>query len=365
MAATTKTNERIPQEKKPVESELLNRQDFLWTKQDEPHLRRKYEILQKHPEIKELFGFDPATKWQCIANVLIQLIVCYLVKDASWWIFLPVAYVIGGSINHSCSVALHEITHGLCFDKLEYNYYFAMFTNLPLGIPSAMTFKRYHTDHHLYQGVPGYDTDVPTALEGKYIRTPLAKALHIAFMSLFYGVKPLIVAPKPPCMWEIIGAVFQLTFNAIIVFFWGWNAMLYFILCTFLGLGLHPLSGHFLSEHWVTHQGQETYSYYGPANWFMFNVGYHNEHHDFPRIPAPKLPLLRKIAPEYYETLAYVESWTSVILNYIFTDGYTCFCRQVRSIEDHKKARKEYQSRGYKEHACDNETWEGEKVKSD
>lgn len=45
----------------------------------------------------------------------------------------------------------------------------------------------------------------------------------------------------------------------------------------------------FSSGFWCVLQGQETYSYYGPLNKLTYNVGYHNEHHDFPQIPQTRL----------------------------------------------------------------------------
>ena len=81
----------------------------------------------------------------------------------------------------------------------------------------------------------------------------------------------------------------------------GW-ALAYLLAGTLLGLGLHPMAGHFISEHYTFIKGQETYSYYGPLNILAWNVGYHNEHHDFPYVPWSRFEVFNTLLALYRET---------------------------------------------------------------
>jgi sphingolipid delta-4 desaturase len=61
----------------------------------------------------------------------------------------------------------------------------------------------------------------------------------------------------------------------------------YLLAGTCIGVGLHPIAGHVISEHCnMMNDGQETHSCYDALlNPLLYNFGYHVEHHDFPNIP--------------------------------------------------------------------------------
>jgi sphingolipid delta-4 desaturase len=109
----------------------------------------------------------------------------------------------------------------------------------------------------------------------------------------------------------------QVLFDLVIYHFWGIKALAYFPISALVVMGLHPIAGHYISEHYVVAFPQETYSYYGPLNRVAFNVGYHNEHHDFPYIAGSQLPKLRALAPEYYDNLVSHSSWTKTLWDYL------------------------------------------------
>ena len=106
--------------------------------------------LEKYPQIKQLMGSDPWMTLPVVLSVVIQVTLAILVRDLSWGKLLLVAYVIGGTINHSLSLAMHELSHNLAFghSKPWANRLLGFLANLPLGVPASITFKKYHLEHH-------------------------------------------------------------------------------------------------------------------------------------------------------------------------------------------------------------------------
>ena len=69
-----------------------NRQkDFFWSSTEEPHTVRRRLILQKYPQINDLMGHCPRTKYWVFVSVMAQFSLAYYLKDKMWgleyWVF--------------------------------------------------------------------------------------------------------------------------------------------------------------------------------------------------------------------------------------------------------------------------------------
>ena len=290
---------------------------FFWSDEREPHFKRRKEILEKHPEVKDLYGIDPGLKYKTLGLVVFQLVSAPFIAQLAWYWYLPIAYFIGASVSHTIFLAIHELSHDLAFKKKVLNNWLALVANIPIVAPYAISFKTYHLKHHWEQGTDRDDTDIPSETEAKIFQGYIGKLLWAINQILFYAIRPVFVRPIKLEKWHFINIIFQLAAISIYAYFVGFEAILYLLLSIFLAGSLHPLAGHFISEHYVFKEGQETYSYYGPLNAFALNVGYHNEHHDFPNIPGTRLPALKKAAPEFYDNLFAHSSWVNVIFQFI------------------------------------------------
>jgi len=267
----------------------------------------------------------------------------------SWKLLVPFAYIIGGAANCNLQLGMHEISHNLAFKAttragMIANRLLSLVANLPLAIPAAISFRKYHLEHHRYQGHEVVDVDLPTDLEGWFFRSAPRKAVWCFLMPAFYALRPLFVNPKPMLAWEAVNVAVQLGFDYWVFSTLGPKALAYLLMGTLLGMGLHPTAFHFISEHCVFEEGFETYSYYGPLNSIMYHVGYHNEHHDFPNVPGSRLHLVKACAPEFYDNLPSHDSWLKVYWDFILRADVSPYNRVKRfpvtatGMEQAKKA---------------------------
>ena len=172
------------------------------------------------------------------------------------------------------------------------------------------------------------------------------KAFFATFQILFYALRPMMVYKLPMTKIHALNVAVQILFDYAVIQLWGGKALSYFILSSFLAGSLHPCAGHFIAEHYVFDREAvnnktvkdaknnvpvpETYSYYGPLNILTYNVGLHNEHHDFPAVPWSRLPALHEIAKDFYADLPRHESWIGVVWQFVWDKEVGLWCRVKR-----------------------------------
>ncbi|KAI5895038.1 uncharacterized protein SCHCODRAFT_02686503 [Schizophyllum commune H4-8] len=311
----------------------MDSSDFLWLMTEEPHRSRRAAIMKAHPEVTKLMGYTPVTKYVVAFVVALQLSIAVYLRNTHplSWKFILIAYAIGGTANHNLFLAIHEITHNLAFKSIWANKSLAIFANLPIGIPYAAMFKRYHMEHHRYLGEDGVDTDLPSHLELICLNNVLGKVFFATFQIFFYALRPGFVRSQTLTKWHAANFAVVLLSDYILIKNFGIVPYIYLLMSSFFAGSLHPCAGHFIGEHYLWDGlEQETYSYYGPLNILAYNVGYHNEHHDFPSVAWTRLPALKALAPEFYDTIPSHPSWPMIIVNFIRDPEVGIFARAKR-----------------------------------
>ena len=303
---------------------------------DQPHPARTRAILKAHPEIRDLIGRNPWTALIMLAVAGSQTALAAVMGSLGlhyWWAALLTAYCFGAFANHCLYVIVHDATHQLIFRRRAANYLVAILGDLPNLIPGAIGFSICHLAHHARQGDYRTDADLAGNWEARLIGNRwYTKALWLLLFPLFQLTRPMRLKDISVFnVWSIASLAASAAFDIAVLWFFGGNALLYLGASMLFSIGLHPLGSRWIQEHFTLDPAQETGSYYGVLNRLALNVGYHNEHHDFPSIPWNRLPAIRATAPEYYDTLIPSASWTRLWLSFICDPRYSLYSRVLRA----------------------------------
>jgi sphingolipid 4-desaturase/C4-monooxygenase len=312
---------------------LKSNKDFSYSDAPEPHKERTKQILRAHPNVRELISRNSNSIFFIILIVALQIELAIILSYQSFWVILITAYLVGAFANHALFVLIHECSHNLIFKGKSGNMLAGILADIPNSIPTSISFRSYHLKHHSFQGDYYLDADLASRWEARLIgNTFWGKTLWLLFFPLFQALRPPRLREISFMnKWTILNWIVVFTVDVLLIYFFGWKAFIYLMASLFFSVGLHPLGARWIQEHYLTFPPQETYGYYGPLNIVALNVGYHNEHHDFPSIPWNKLPNLRKLAPEFYDNLKFHTSWTKLLFKFLLDRNLSLFSRMVRS----------------------------------
>lgn len=302
-----------------------------------PHPQRRKAILAAHPEVATLIGRDPWTAAITVGVVLGQTALAAFFGHLGahyWWLAILAAYGIGAFANHAMFVVIHDAVHNTIFKTPNANKWIAILADLPNTFPTAMGFRCYHQKHHSHLGDYDYDADLPGHSEAHLVGNRwYGKALWLFCFAFLQITRLARLKGTVPFggRWTWINTAVIVAYDVAVFHFFGVGAIIYLFASFWFSVGLHPLGARWIQEHFTFDPEQETYDYYGPLNKVALNIGYHNEHHDFPEIPWTRLPELKRMAPEFYDHLRYHRSWTKLFFTFIFDKRYTLYSRVDRS----------------------------------
>ena len=125
--------ERIPDAEKP---------DAVW------HRERARDMLQAHPEIKDLFGYYPLTAAWCVLMAGSQVGLAAAMSHLPWWATFLTAYCVGALLNIVLFQLAHECDHLNVFKSKLWNRYLFTLTSIPMFLSAHHTWWTEHIAHH-------------------------------------------------------------------------------------------------------------------------------------------------------------------------------------------------------------------------
>lgn len=341
--------DRVPDNEKP---------DAVW------HRERAREMLQAHPEIKDLFGHYPLTAVWCVLMAGLQLGLAAAMSHFPWWVAILTAYCVGALLNITLFQLAHECDHLNVFRSKFWNRYLFTLTSIPMFLSAHHTWWTEHIVHHNDMSAT---KDFTTRRRSYFLATRRTSPLFIPYSlfmvvmqvarSLFgltvYLFTSLLRGRLEPTRFAIavladehlvsgyekeritkFAVVYPLlSFLTYGGLFWygyqngGWTTgllpLLYLTMSQVFFTGyLHPYCLGWvlgISHFHGRRNYQPTASHYGRLiNLTTFNAGLHVEHHDIAGIPWFRLWKLREIAPEYFNNLEPIRSYTALGMQFVF-----------------------------------------------
>jgi len=308
-------------------------------------------LLRDHPEIKELYGQHP---WSALLTAVIFVVHAYMAYYFalySWPVLIIGSYTVGAWMAFVLQTVGHDATHRLVFKSAGLNKLVALVTFLQVFLgPFGSVWMYEHMWHHnvvvdkcirygpqsnptllkafmslMFMVVVQMVLIVASTTLGATLLVTIPLGLLGLRKSLYpatFGLPPFNRFPQSLNGWMAANIFACWAYNIAMIYFFGWKAFAYHMLSALWMNGFHPLGMRQVQEHYFIQKGQPTNSVYTSVHTYCLNVGYHVEHHDFAAIPWNRLPLLTKIAPEYYtKDLKYYTSYTQVLFEFLFNKG--------------------------------------------
>jgi fatty acid desaturase len=297
------------------------------------------------------------SRWRSIAAcVLLWAVIlgvatagALVLRTPEWYLAIPLLVVITG-LQHHLLIIAHDGSHGLVHPSLRINDLAVDFFCAVPFVSILRFYRTYHLLHHKHQG-----TDEDS--EVKFYRTQFFDDCRRGlvpywklFLADFLGLAPitmLIFYMGLVRGWVKEKRVDPLGLRDLLLFalFWGpvvyaavhfdvWRELLIFWFAPLLLLGpLFKTRGY--GEH-TLYEGEDEYlrTWTHQVNpiekFFIFplNIGYHLEHHLFPRVPWYNLPRLRKALIE--QVPGYVEGSAPVTVRSYLFDRKSMLRRMIR-----------------------------------